>query len=71
MQFVLLVTYDEDYSPPDAYGPFPSIKEAEQAAERYRAKVSELANLIESSAESNEAWTAMGWWFGIVPLGTV
>ena len=37
--YVLVVTHDADYSPPDVYGPFTDVPTAQQFAELYRSRV--------------------------------
>ena len=59
---VLLVDHGNDYDPPDVHGPFESIKEAQQYAEKFRA-LNDLPP--ESAPENNEIWTEAGWYFGI------
>lgn len=65
MSFALVVTHDDDYMPPDVYGPFVDVPAAQTFAEEYRGRV----NLPrEATPENNEVWTDIGWYFGIVEL---
>ena len=71
--FVLLVDYKPpgEYTdePPEVHGPFDNTMEALVYAENYREDIAELQekNLISVSAANNEAWTELGWYFGIFP----
>lgn len=63
--YTLVVTHDEDYAPPDCYGPFESVNDAAAYAEDYR----EAQGLPrEATPENNDIWTDRGWYFGIVEL---
>lgn len=64
-QYVLLVDVDEDYDPPDVYGPFESVNEAAAFAENFR-EANDLPR--EATPENNEAWADRGWYFGIFEL---
>ena len=60
--YVLLVDHENDYGPPNVHGPFESIEEAKQYAEKFRA-LNDLPP--EATPENNEIWTEACWYFGI------
>lgn len=68
----LVVGHDSDAEPLlDAgfHGPFLTVREAQEYARSYR----EQRNIpghenVEPTAEENDAWTALGWTFGIFVL---
>jgi hypothetical protein len=60
--YVLIVDCSWDYDGADPHGPFETVAEGRAYAERYRAK---LCLPIEATPENNEAWTDLGWYFGI------
>lgn len=57
---VLVVTNNE--IDVELHGPFATVKEAQDYAERYRAA---LGLPIQATNANNEAWTERGWYFGI------
>lgn len=59
---ILLVDRTDDYDAPDVHGPFTTITEAQQYAERLRVKIGLPA---EATPENNDTWTDAGWYFGI------
>lgn len=64
---VLLVSgpRDESYDPPEPFGPFATVEEAQVFAEDFR----EANGLPREATEANnEEWTEAGWYFGIFEL---
>lgn len=59
---ILMIDHDGDYDVPDLHGPFDTVLEAQQYAERYRAK---QGLPVEATPENNDTWTEAGWYFGI------
>lgn len=64
-QYVLVASFEDE--PPDVFGPFDDVASAQKAARRYR-EAWDIAGHEndDPTPEENEAWTAEGWWFGIV-----
>jgi hypothetical protein len=62
---VLVIDYRPDYSTPEVFGPFTTVKEAQNLAERYR-KLQGLP--VKATPENNEEWSDLGWYFGIIDL---
>jgi len=62
MTQILMVDKDRDYDPPSLFGPFDTVKEAQDFAEDFRE-----ANGLprEATPDNNEEWTNAGWYFGI------
>lgn len=62
MTQILLVDRTNDYDPPVLFGPFDTVKEAQDFAEDFRE-----ANGLprEATPENNEKWTEQDWYFGI------
>jgi hypothetical protein len=65
MTYALVAQYEPDYGPPEVFGPYESVEEAQSAAEDVREHYS-LPR--EATADNNDAWTEAGWYFGIVEL---
>lgn len=67
---LLIVTHGNDpcYQPPSVLGPYRTVAEAQVAAEDYRRR---QGLPVEATPENNEAWTDLGWYFGIFEPVTV
>jgi hypothetical protein len=59
---ILMIDTESDYEVPDLHGPFDTLLEAQQYAERWRAR---QGLPIEATPENNDEWTEAGWYFGI------
>jgi len=60
--YVLLIDHEDDYDPPAVHGPFDTLVEGQEYAERWRAQ---NGLPIEATQENNEDWTNLGWYFGL------
>lgn len=62
--YILMVDLDDgSYDPPELFGPFDALGDAQAFAEDFR-EVNGLPR--EATNENSEAWTLAGWYFGIV-----
>jgi hypothetical protein len=62
---ILVVDYDPKqnwYEPPVLFGPFDTVKAAQDFAEDFR-EANDLPR--EATSDNNEEWTEAGWYFGI------
>jgi hypothetical protein len=64
MTHILLIDRDTgDYIPPELFGPFDTVEEAQGFAEDFRE-----ANGLprEATSDNNEEWSNAGWYFAIL-----